>query len=292
MLAEIVQTTTADGLSLHGALHQRKERDGSVSQQRSVDAVLVLHGVGGNFYNSVLLSAVTQHLVDSGITVLQANTRGHDFVSIIHTSLGPRRYGAAYESVDECRHDIDAWLDLLAARGEHRLILLGHSLGAIKALYRAARQPPLAVRGIVAISPPCLSFSRFATGPRAALFSRYMARAQEHIDAKMPHTLLRVRYPFPLLITAAGYINKYGPAEHYNILRFAHQVPCPTLFIYGRCELDSGSLAFENLPQALNESHRGSTFPRHHIIVPGADHVYSGCEAQVAHDVGHWLAGI
>ena len=100
---------------------------------------------------------------------------------------------------------------------------------------------------------------------------------------------MRVKYPFPLLITAEAYLDKYGPEERYNILRFAHRVPCPVLFTYGRRELDSGSVAFQNLPQDLDAMPRGSTPHYECIIIANADHVYAGHEDEVAQHVVDWL---
>ena len=51
----------------------------------------------------------------------------------------------AYEVVDDCRHDLAAWLDWLKQLAGPRLGLLGHSLGAVKCLYAQANQPDAAV---------------------------------------------------------------------------------------------------------------------------------------------------
>ena len=49
------------------------------------------------------------------------------------------------------------------------------------------------------------------------------------VKAGQGDELFTSKFPFPLLITAAGYIDKYGPAERYNLLKFAADLalPCP-----------------------------------------------------------------
>ena len=288
MLAELVQTTTSDHMTLYGAWHRTATHPSSTIP---LDGVLMLHGVGGNFYNSHLLATLAGQLVIHGVQVLRVNTRGHDFVSLTRSKMGPQRQGATYETVDQCRHDIDAWIAFLVERGCHHVGVVGHSLGAIKAVYATAYQPHAATRLVVAMSPPALSYRRFLDGPRRKLFEKTMRRAQQHVDEGKPEAIIRTKYPFPLLITAAGYIEKYGPAERYNILRFANRLPCPTLFTYGQRELESGSVAFADLPDALAALNYDDHVPQC-VTISGADHRYTDLEHQLADKVIGWLKNV
>ncbi len=284
---ELVETATEDGLTLHGALHQR--HGAPVPSAMPVDSILLLHGVGSNFYSSPLLTHLAQQFAKQGLTTLCANTRGHDFVSLARTVAGPQRQGAAYETVGQCRYDIAAWNEFLCGRGAQRIGVVGHSLGAIKAVYATVLHPHRATSLVVAISPPRLSYVAFQNGPRKILFQRTMARAQAHIDQGKPEALMRVKYPFPLLITAAGYLEKYGPAERYNLLEFANQLPCPALFTYGELEIESGSVSFTGLPEALQGLPRRPK-PLETITVAGANHLYEGCLGPLAGKILDWLA--
>src|SRR5687768_572471 len=158
MIVELVRTTTADGHRLDGALASRA----IVTQPDcSIDACIMLHGVGGNFYAGNLFDHLAGALCTQALTVLRVNTPGHDSISISWTSSGPIRHGAAYEIVDQCRYDVAAWIDFLRDRGFSKLLLLGHSLGAIKAIYSQAFQSHPDIRGVIACSPPRLSYSAF-----------------------------------------------------------------------------------------------------------------------------------
>ena len=98
-----------------------------------------------------------------------------------------------------------------------------------------------------------------------------------------------MRFPFPLLIRAGGYIDKYGPAERYNILRFANRVPSRLLFTYGERELDEGGIAFAGLPDAIGSLSPGPGQIDVSVIA-GADHFYAGVQEQLAEAVATWLA--
>src|SRR5262245_46747409 len=136
MLVNLIQTTTRDGVRLDGMFQPAQ-----VPPAVSVDAFCLVHGTGGNFYSSSLFEALGQRLLELGCGVLRVNTRGHDGISTAVTAQGGRRLGAAYEVVDDCRHDLAAWLDWLRQQAGPRVGLIGHSLGALKAIYTLAQEP-------------------------------------------------------------------------------------------------------------------------------------------------------
>ena len=75
---------------------------------------------------SIKLDEATDRLVEGGCSVLRVNNRGHDPISMAaYNSAGRSPLGAAYEMVDDCRQDWDAWIGFaVAGLREHR------SLGA------------------------------------------------------------------------------------------------------------------------------------------------------------------
>jgi dienelactone hydrolase len=286
MIVDLVHTTAPDGMRLDGALHAAV----ASPSRLTVDALVCLHGVGSSFYGSALFERVTPALLDQGVSMLWANTRGHDAVHNARVAVGPRRQGAAYESVDECRLDVAAWLDFLNQRGFERVGILGHSLGAIKAVYSQAHQPHQQTACVIAASPPRLSYACFCQGAERATFLESFALAEQRVQEGRGGELIEARFPFPILITAAGYIDKYGPAERYNIIRFASRVRSAMLFTYGGKELASGGIAFAGVPEALaglpQEGQRLAV-----ATIPAADHNYTGKHAELAAVMTRWLAG-
>lgn len=285
MLVDLIRTQASDGLRLDGALLVPAS---SAPRAAKFDAVLCLHGVTSNFYGSTIFETLSKPLLEQGVAMLWANTRGHDGLFVGSVGGRRRRLGSAYELVDECRHDVAGWLDCLRQRGYERVALLGHSLGAIKAIYFAAHVPHPAVQAVVAISPARLSHAAFQNGPDSSLYFEALSAAEACVNNGNPEALVDVKFPFPMFITAAGYLDKYGPAERYNILRFASQIAQPVLFVFGQRELDHGGVAFAGLPEALaalpNEGQRFSF-----EVVPDADHVYTGTADKLASVVAEWV---
>ena len=276
---QLVQTETSDRLRLDGAW--QFAGDGS-------PAALLLHGVGGNFYGSSLLASLAGVLRDRGWSVLRANTRGHDLVSLAEVNGRYRWEGAAFETVARCVRDVAAWLAFLREHRPARTAVIGHSLGALKAVYAAAHDPSATPDAIVALSPPRLSYAAFANGPERDAFLKTIDQARDAMRRGRATELLTVRTPFPLLISAGAYLDKYGPDENYNLERFAGQVRCPVLYVYGQHELESGGTPFAGIIEAIQRlPHTGP--PPQFITVDGADHFYTDRHDEVTRAVIQWL---
>jgi pimeloyl-ACP methyl ester carboxylesterase len=282
---DLVQVTTRDGVRLDGSWQTPPS-----PAAPALDAACLVHGTGGNFYSSTLFDAFAEHLLQHGCAVLRVNTRGHDGISTAVTAAGGRRQGAAYELVDDCRHDLAAWVEWLRGQAGPRVGLIGHSLGAVKCLYALAQEPRLPVHCVVAVSPPRLSYSAFCTSAEAQRFLETYAEAERLAGAGQPSALIDVRLPLPLVITAAGYLEKYGPDERYNFPRFLPGVPCPVLVTLGGVEVEN-NVAFRGLPDELTEL-AGRRERLSVVTVPGADHFYTGVRPDLLARVEAWLRSV
>jgi len=284
-LVELVQVRTADGVRLDGALAVPKS--GGLERKPIADAVLAIHGTGSNFYSGTVFEGLTPKLLADGIAVLRINTRGHDVISIAATLAGPRRLGSSLEHVDDCRHDLAAWLEFLASRGYRSVALVGHSLGAIKAIYFAAQLAHPLVERLVAISPPRLSYSHYLASEQRNEFEAHYGTAQEHIAGGRSEALMEIRTPLPFLLSAANFVDKYGPEEKYNILRQIGRVSVPALFVFGGIELEE--VNFRGLPEAIGAAATSGQNVRV-VTVAGANHIYTGQIEELAHKLRAWLA--
>lgn len=310
---ELVRTTTADGLRLDGIYQTPSTTRSDVDANDSRPAILCVHGTGGNFYSSTLFDLLGASLLNAGHDVLRINTRGHDSVSIAASSEGGVRQGAAFERWADARLDLSAWLTWLRDRGKRRVIALGHSSGAVKAILAASRRsngstsdsaaaapstremPTIATeasrhereRGfsaLIALSPPRLSHSWFMRGPRADRFREYLEQARRRCADGDPHALMDVTFPLPMLISAAGYLEKYGPEERYNYLNKLGDVPCSMLITFGSKEV-ADNPAFTGMPDAARAA---APHVDAHVI-DNADHFYRGVESRLTELVLSWL---
>lgn len=282
MLVDLLRVTTRDGVRLDGALWPADS-----VEQPPVDAVVLVHGTGSNFYGSTLTEFLAQRFIEMGTAALAVNTRGHDLLSTAATNDGPLRQGAAYEIVDDCRHDLTAWIDLLVTRGMRRVGLVGHSLGALKSVYFLAHEGHANAAWVAAVSPPRLSAAHFLAGPKREQFAADLAEAEAHVAAGRASKLMDIRFPLPYSISAAGYVDKYGPAERYNLLRLVDGLSCPALFTFGGQELQTNA-AFQGLAAELEalDPHRQRWAVK---TVADADHFYSAARDGLWSRIGRWL---
>ena len=280
---ELVNTVTSDGVKLHG-LYQSSE----APPRTTVDAAVVMHGLGGNFYGSSLNLRLADAMRDLGIAVVSGNNRGHDNVSSSPVNGRATTIGAAHEIVGDCIHDIGGWIDFLVKRREHqRILLVGHSLGAIKSLYGTAHQPSDSVFGVAGLSATRLCYNKFLESAGAKLFQKWISRAEELIAAGRGDELMQVEFPFPTWITASAYRDKYGPEDRYDWLPLVDWISIPVLLLYGEREL-SDNMAFHGLWDDVTRETAGRS--NYEIdIVKNADHFYSGVNRQAAEALSGWI---
>lgn len=291
MLVDLVQVETRDALRLHGALESpRAADDAAPTAAGAVDAWLCIHGTGSNFYSASTLAGLSAKLLAGGAAVLRANTRGHDLVCTGPSAGGRWVQGAAFERVNEAPLDIAAWIQLLRERGFQRIGLLGHSLGAVKAIFTLASENPPQVAALVAVSPPRLSYSYFCETPRAEHFRRWFATADELVRAGRGDELLKVDFPLKYYVSAEGFLDRYGPEERYNVLGLLDRVTVPTLVTYGSSEVQ-GDFAFRGMPEAVEKLATAANSLQVAVIA-GADHIYTACHDALAARIGSWLGRV
>jgi len=282
---ELVQVRTADGVRLDGALAVSKGAE--LHRGSPVDAAIVVHGTGSNFYTSSIGEGLAPKLLADGLTVLRINTRGHDVISNAATLQGPRRIGSSLEKVEDCCHDLLGWTEFLVERGFRSIAVIGHSLGGIKTVYSAVHSPHPAVQRLVVVSPPRLAHGYYLSSEQRETFESHYREAEQSVAAGKPDELIQIRFPLPFLVSASSFLEKYGPDEKYNFLRYLGQIAVPALFTFGTVELQE--VNFRGLPEAITEA----TSARQNIrvvTVDGANHSYTGKIDELSHNIRSWLA--
>ena len=286
MNVELIRVNTADGVLLDGSL----QRPASVDSKSQNTAWLLIHGTGSNFYFSGVLHAFAEQLVRGGCSVARINTRGHDIISALPGGRMPLSGGAAFESIADCVHDLRAWVDELIRRDFQRIVLVGHSMGGVKAIFSQAHDPHPNVVAVVGVSPPRFCHAEWQSSPRATPFRDHFLRATDLVASGRGGELMRVQQPLPLWLTAAGFLAKYGPHDDYDFVSLLPRLTCPTLLIVGTASVES-SPAFESVPDTVRQlqtSHRHL----HLQLVPGANTGYSGHLDAPARLASEWFASV
>ena len=282
-LFELVVATTPDFVRLHGLFQISSQRPSHLP----LDAVIILHGLGGNFYSSKLNLRLADTLLELGVSIVLANTRGHDGISMNTVSGRAQTIGAAYEIVDDCRHDVRGWVNWLTERGYNKIGLVGHSLGAIKSLYAQAYEPQDNVKAIIGLSATRLSHERFLNSPSRDRFLHWFGQAQMLVDDGSGKQLLNVDFPFPTFICAESYTDKYGPADRYNWTKFANKIGIPTCLLFGELELRDNPAFHGLLDDARAVVNPLSNF--HLEVIPSADHFYAGVHHRASDAITRWF---
>ncbi len=288
MIVDLVKTRSSDGVTLDGAL--RAPPSGTASSL-PVDCVIMHHGIGGNFYREHFHDEMTEAFLERGTAVMRVNSRGHD---LAYNCPPPHnRLGAAYETVDDCRLDWKAWIDLAEERGFGRIAIWGHSLGAVKSIYYMAKEKDARIQRAITSSPPRFSHSAYQSHPGAELFNSSAELARRLAGEGKMDELFAIEAPTAALMTTRTFLDKYGPEERYDILELLPDVSTPLLITIGGAEgrpdqrdrFAFGGLADELTARSASEGN----FAFH--LIEGGDHFYTGVTAQLWATVEQWLSG-
>jgi len=229
MNVELIRARTVDGVLLDGSL-QRDNADDRAGRQV---VWLLLHGTGGNFYTHGVLEKFAEQLAAKGHVVARVNTRGHDVVSSVPGLRGQSFGGAAFESISDCVHDVRAWVDELIRRDFSAVVLVGHSVGGVKAIFSQVHDPHSKVMAVVGVSPPRFCHAEWQSSPLAQSFRDHFQLATALVAAGRGNELMCVEQPLPLYLTASGFLAKYGPHDDYDFVPLLPRLTVPTLLIFG-----------------------------------------------------------
>ncbi len=275
---ELVRIETEDGLGMEGVVIRPAS-----GATRPVPVVWT-HGLTGKFYERHCL-AIGRALAGKGFVFVSGNNRGHDFGTVYTKADGTRVLaGGGWEKLDECPHDISAWIRFTLGLGFRGVALLGHSLGAIKvAHYQGTRQDP-GVVGLIAASPPVSGVGRsdpsllaqadrmIAEGRGQDLLPWGSSRAGGGTWSAQAYAA-RVRLPGDV----------YGVEQKDPAVA---RITCPILVCYGTEEEWVGGAAdLELIRRNARSAPRVDT-----LMIQGGDHSYLGHWPEVADAIADWVA--
>jgi pimeloyl-ACP methyl ester carboxylesterase len=287
---DLVLTRTEDGQSWDGMIYTPPE--GEDPRRRRL-AVLVIHGSVGNYLSGVP-RRISFGLANAGFTVMSVNTRMANYGVIFGGGLMHRT-----------PLDLDAAIDVLRRRGFRRIVLLGFSLGAtVVTHYQALRQPPEVV-GVATLAHPAslpaalrLRWDHFGADPGyeevAELVHTHLAPDFEDGRRDRIFHVRRARgfgdrpLDGEVWTYRTWWWSRGTRAPHAESrLRIGHVTVPVALVQAGEDEL----VRDVEGPELEQIARQGDCPSVHRTTIPGADHVFTGREAELTEAVVEWLDG-
>ncbi len=226
MLVDLVHTDTSDGVKLSGIVMEPEQPRTDLM----VDAMVMVHGSGGNFYLSPSNPRAAK-LRDLGIPAALFNTRGHD---VVGGRAGKVRTGNAYELLSETHLDLKATVDFMVSRGYKRVGIWGSSLGAVRVILAQAKNQDPNVAGVICLAPLRFSHDYYSNCEMSEMHLQYFEEAKAMVaDGKGDHIMF-VDFPNPnAYFSADVYLDRHC-SEHYDITNgHADKIECPVLILTG-----------------------------------------------------------
>ena len=275
---EIVWIKTDDGI----------EHDGVVmrpSGPPNGTAVVWMHGFTGHFSEPHQIR-IGRYLAERGYLFVSGDNRGHHLGASLGEWEGPLRMGGGWwELVSESWLDIKAWLDFASmALSPRRLVLAGHSYGAVKVTwYQGERQDPR-LAGLISASGPIRPPSQRPELGEALVLAQRMVAEGRGLDLLPFGSTGRPGSLSAQTVVDRGtsLVDVYGMEGGDSPLG---NVRCPLLAILGTKEPRIGSPEdLETLKRNARSSSRADT-----ALIEGANHLYQDREEAVARAIYDWL---
>jgi len=275
---ELVWIETDDGI----------EHDGVVirpSGQPTGTVVVWMHGFTGHFSEPHQIR-IGRYLAERGHVFISGDNRGKHFGVSTGKWEGPFRIGGAWwELVSESWLDIKAWLDYAEKTfSPQRLVLAGHSYGAVKVTTYQGQRQDARLAGLISASGPVRPPGQRPELGESLKLAEKMVAEGHGLDlvpfgsTGRPGSLSAQT----LVDRAKTLVDTYGMAGGDSPLS---KVRVPFLAILGTKEPAIG--APEDLA-TIKQNARSSPLVET-ALIEGANHLYQGCEEDVAEAVYDWL---
>jgi alpha-beta hydrolase superfamily lysophospholipase len=287
---EIVQTITEDKI-IHQGIYYEPE------PKRNL-AVLWIHGLTGNFYgDTVLFEEIVRAGKKIGLGFASFNNRGHDMIAGLRTvdpkepsGFGHAKGGAGQEKFEDCISDIGSGINFLSGKGYKKIILVGHSTGAMKAGFYAGTKIDPRLTGVVLASPMSDRLIALKTDPKVETTVRKMKRMVQ--KGKGDYLLNNLIF-FP--ITPKRFISLFDRSLEENLFDYGEKAPRmeiyskikkPLLVVFAEKD-EYADRPVEKIQAVFDKFQKTVSYKS--LVLPGATHGYDGQEKAFALALVDWL---
>ncbi len=282
--------TTDDKYILHGMVCRPTQ------PQPATTWVIHVHGSYGNFYENFFLGPMADAYTKAGIAFVSVNTRGRDYYADFKTreegKYSSRRIGGIREVFSECIHDIRPWIQYARENRASRIVLQGHSLGAMKVAYYAWKEPAN-VTALILLSPP--DSMGLQKADVSVKYDEYLALARDLTATKPDELMPGPAYYDP--ITCSAYCGLFEHPEDTGMFTYGDidlmrrsalgHVACPILATFatqGEAIAHDVAVCKKALASTVQKSEQLDV-----EIVEGANHSYHFREEVLAAILAKWV---
>jgi len=278
----LTQLTTTDGETLAG---------GYVPSRRKWTAVIWLHGLTSSFESGqILMSQLSRILPAAGYGYFKFNTRGAHLADYSRRGKN-RMIGSSFEKFHDSIKDVKAMIRFARQQGYKRIILIGHSTGASKALYYQWKTKDPRVKGLILLGPASDIAGELKKVSKTILFKRLkqaLAWAQRN-----PNRLVPTAWgPW----SASRYVSLFTPGGAEDIFPYhrlggrwtaLRSVRVPILIVLGERDeyLDRPAADVMDIFQHQARSTQAITTK----IIPHTGHGFDKQQTQLASIIRRWL---
>jgi pimeloyl-ACP methyl ester carboxylesterase len=286
----LTTAVTADNLLLHGLYS---------SGDKSKPAVILIHGFVSDFYTRKYKQDLMSALQFNNVGFVSIQTRGTGLVTQFTSPDGAHneQIGSLFEKLEEAHLDISAWIERLQQEGYTKFILAGHSLGTIKAVcYLFEGKHAATIEKLVLLAP--FDKNGYIEQTTKGEWRQHVQTAtQVVVDGKGEDFIPPEFREVPM--TYQTYLSWYQPSDLNSMWDFyradydfpiLNQIKIPVKVIVGDADNALFAEEFTKDAQTVKEILLKHIQQCEVVLIPGANHIYTGQEQQVVAETIEFLS--
>ena len=283
---EISRIQTADKIFLDGIIYE--------APKKSQTAIIYVHGLGGAFYgNPKRLQEYAKECKKQGFGFFAFNNRGNNSVVRIDKEENGKFIsedgGCAFEDFSDSIFDIDAVIEEAKKRKYTRILLIGHSTGANKAVYYLYKKPKNDIELAVlsgAVSDVPMVKKILGSGYQKAI--KYAQKIiKQNKNELLPQELI-FQFATPKRFLSLAKEKTQEDVFQYYLekpeFRELKSIKIPTLVIIG--EMDQYATI---KPEKIIEIYKNINKKVDGIIIKNADHSFRNFEKESVREIFSWI---
>ena len=275
---KIIDGKTKDGLNLTGGYYESNKDI----------CIVFIHGMSTSLLEDSFARFWGDYFQKKGIGFIYGHTRGYSRINSILCNDKFKTYGTAFEIFEDCLFDISLWVNKAKEFGYQKIILLGHSYGALKCIYYSSLNNNIDAT-ILASAPDFHALSKI----KIPIFDLLLKESKINIDNNESDKLLS----FPLgdenYVSSKTYYSWYNENSLTNLLPIGEnkdkfeafsKINVPLLMFAGSKE--------HELYKGFNILKTKVSCPFNHNIIEGSGHNYHGFEEKTANLIYKWIMSL